>query len=355
MDLVIQHAIMHYLDPDSNDTKFVSREIEFVGEVGEAVLGILCRLITLSLDGSDTYAEDSGQSETLSACWHILSTPDSFIEKSHQMAEGLSNAMRGKGNVKKGDMLIALASDVVGPMVVILKLEQLQEFQVRYIPQDDGTFAVKLELNEGVVSSREVPQKCAFIREPSATYGYHARLHDNQVREKESAAKFFYQEFLGCRLLTTPAKRTLNFCNSAEAWRRENAVYLPQQGIVTFTRALIQHLRSGEVSFKAFAESALAGAQNSEWSVNGLAEQVQNGVYAKEMQRGEFVKSSFTPDPATIDKVLQSVNLTLSNGLRLAGPTDAMLKVFDSLDADGGNEVGHLLFKVPSSSVERNF
>lgn len=355
MDLVIDHAIMHYLDPDSSDTRLVSHEIEFTGEVGEAIRRIMCKLIKISLEASDTYAEDNGQSEALSACWHILSTPGSFVEKSRHLATCLNKAMRGKGNVKKGDMLVILARDAVGPLVAILKLEQLREFQVRYIPTEDGNFDVKLELNENVVSSREAPQKCAFIRDPSATHGYHVRLRDNQVREKESAAKFFYEDFLGCRLLTAPAKRTLNFCNSAEAWRREHAVYLPHQGVASFARALIQHLRLGEVSFKAFAESALKGVDNQELSAVSLAEQLKTGVYAKETQRGEFIKSSFTPDADTVEKVLQNVNLTLSGGLRLAGPTDAILHVLDALDGDNGDGVGRLLFKVHTSFVERAF
>lgn len=346
---------MHYLDTGASEKKIVSREIKFAGPTGEIARQVLAKMIERAHESTDVYGQDlTNTFPTLSLCWEMLAAPETFVSNSAILTYRLNAAMSGKGNVSPGDVLIAIARDLNGPFAAILKLEKLREFERKYIPLPDGTFDLELVLNEDVVSSKEVPQKCAFIRHPGATPGYHVQLRDNQVRDKEAAAKFFYHDFLHCRLLPTPSKRTINFCNSAEAWRQENATFLPHQGIVSFTKALIQALREPEIAIPAFAELALRGANNPDLSALALAEQLTASVYARERAEGLFVPSTFTPDRETADAILKNVSLNL-DGIRLSGPTDKMMQVIEAVENEDDGLDRPLPFRILASKVERSF
>lgn len=358
-DPVVERAIMHYLDPTSVEKKLVKRDIQFTGPNAAVVRDFLSRLINLAYSSSETSAETHQDgSDTVSACWHIIESPQDFVEQSVYLAERLNKVMEGKRNISKGDMLIVLARDPSGPMVAILKLEQLREFERRYIKLPDGSFEVELLLNEDVVSSNHIPQKSAFVRGRMHSYGrgYQIQLHDKQIHDKDGAAKFFYRDFLRCNLLRTPAKRTIDFCTGAEAWRQQHAQYLPMHGILSFARALEFHLlQYAEVSFEAFAEHALEGVARQELSTSGLAQQVAAYVYPKEVRERQDIPRTFAVDRDTAERLLKTIDLSLSDDLRLAGPRDSMMKVLERMKGAEGDGDRQISLLVRTGSVERTF
>src|SRR6266700_936931 len=125
---------------------------------------------------------------------------------------------------------------------------------------------------------------------------------------REAVAKFFYRDFLGCDLLTTPGARTMLFCRTVERWRNEHAAYLPYQGIVSFTKTLHEQLQSSPLVFKTFAESALSGSQNPELSSTSFADTLAAHVFP-DMPHAR--PESFEPDPAVADKLLATIHLLL--------------------------------------------
>ncbi len=340
----IEHAIMHYLDSANNKLILVDNEIDLT----PSARGFLCRLIDTSLESANAYAVDAtGASPTLLACRDMLATCTAFVPRSRELAEALYNIMARNKNISSGDLLAIAAHDSNGPLLAIFKTELNHEYERKYETRTDGTSQVILIPNDNVVpSERKPPQKCAFIRQ-TGTY-FDVQLADNQIGMKEEVAKFFYRDFLHCELLTTPAARTMNFCRTVERWRDENAVYLPHQGIVSFTKALHEQLQSSPLFFKTFAESALVGSQNSELSATSFADTLASHVFPDvPSPRPE----SFEPDPVVANKLLRTIHLSLMGGIQISGPSEMLLGILESITEQNGQLDLHLI----TPWVRRNF
>lgn len=343
--LNIEHAIMHYLDPEKKSLVLVDNEIDLNLPTKE----FLCRLINTSLDNADAYAVDiTGTSPTLLACRDMLATCTAFVPRSRELAEALYNVMTRNKNISSGDLLAIAAHNSNGPLLAIFKTDLNHEYERKYETRPDGTSQVILIPNDNVVpSERRPPQKCAFIRQDRADFD--VLLADNQIGLKEAVAKFFYRDFLGCELLTTPAARTLNFCRAVERWRREHEAYLPHQGIVSFTKALHEQLQSSPLYFKAFAESALLGSQNSGLSSASLADTLAAKVFQDipHPPRPE----SFESDPDIAKKLIGTIHLSLMGDIQISGPSEMLLGMIENITEQNGL----LDFHLTTPWIKRDF
>ncbi len=328
--LNIEHAIMHYLDPEKNSKILVDQEIDLPLPTRE----FLCRLMDTALVNADAYAVDTtGTSPTLLACRDMLATSTAFVPRSRELAEDLYAIMTKNKKISSGDLLIIAANDSNGPILGIFKTELNHEYERRYETKPDGTFQVILIPNDNVVpSDRKPPQKCAFIRQDRADFD--VLLADNQIGMKEAVAKFFYNDFLGCTLLTTPAARTMIFCRTVEQWRREHEPYLPHQGIVSFTKALHEQLQTSPVVFKAFAESALLGSQNPELSASSFADILASRVF-KDIPHPPRPES-FEPDLVVADKLIGTMHLSLMGGVQISGPSEMLRGMIENITEQNG-------------------
>jgi hypothetical protein len=352
--LSVDRAIMHLLDPDGNNTKLVHREINLHGQKNEPVREFLCRLVQSAIEHVDAYAVDAtGTSDTLSVCWHMLATESTFAPQSRDLAIKLNDIMVKKGTVSAGDLLVVIAQDASGPMVGLLKLERSTDFVHEYVTQPDGTVEVRITATDAVIPPDH--QKCAFVREPSPGRGYQVELHDDQVTrgKKGDAAKFFHRDFLQCELLTTQAARTYNFCTAAEDWRKKHRAFLPKQGIVSFTRALHQHLKSPEFSFDAFALTSIGAASDLEWHRLDLTSMLQARVYSDMLP--EDRPNIFQPHHEAAEKLLSTISLVTPEGVKLSGGAETMERILEALDKHGEDADNRLSFTVTVSAVERRF
>lgn len=359
----LEHAIIHYLDPDGDKERMVVAEINFSSSKGAVARERLEHFLKRSYDQSLIAAEAEGPldtvdgASTLGICWHTLDESKAFVSSSVLLARRLTHAMRSRHNISKGDMFVAIVRDALGPMICILKLAKWEVLERRFIPQRDGTFHVDVTPTENVISTRTIPHKCAFIRPPDHQYGSYVRLNDNQAHEREMAAHFFVEHFLGCRIIATSARRTIDFCVAAEAWRQENRLYLPRQGVVSFAKALNSLLDSSTVSFHEFAQEALAGANVNEVVVASLINALSTSVYPTEATRdvGYTTPDSFTADGETAKKLLESIDLTLSNGIRICGPRASMLNILEALDVDREEGDRKLVLPLSTTTITRKF
>jgi hypothetical protein len=344
-ELNIEHAIMHYLDPENNSLILVEQEIDLPSPTRE----FLCRLMKTALDNADTYAVDTtGTSATLLACRDMLAASPAFVPRSQELAEKLYTIMRKNKKISSGDLLIIAAHDSCGPLLGIFKTELNLEYERIYETSPDGISHVRLLPNNNVVpSDRKPPQKCAFIRQDKADFD--VLLVDNQINKKETAAQFFYRDFLGCELLPTPAARTMIFCRKVEQWRRENEQYLPYRGIVSFTKALHEQLNTSSVVFKAFAEIALLGSENQELSPTSFADFLASHVF-KDITHPPRPES-FEPDPVVADKLIGTIHLLLMGDVQISGPSEVLLRMIENID-----EVNRqLILNLTTSWIKRDF
>jgi len=250
-------------------------------------------------------------------------------------------------NISSGDLLAIAAHDSNGPLLAIFKTEINHEYERKYETKPDGTSQVILLPNNNVVpSERRPPQKCAFIRQDKTVFD--VQLADNQVGRRGTVAQFFYRDFLGCELLTTPAARTLTFCRIVERWRREYAEYLPYQGIVTFTKTLHEQLQSSILCFKAFAESALLDSQNSELSSSSFADFLAANIFPDAIHSRP---ESFELDSNMANKLLGTIHLSLMGDVQISGSSETLLRVIESV----AEQNGHLDLHLATPWVKRDF
>ncbi len=340
----VEHAIMHNLDLEKNMLILVDNEIELAPPTRE----FLCRLIETSLRNANDYAIDTmGSSQILLACRDMLTTCTTFVPRSRELAEALYKIISKNKNISSGDLLAIIAHDDNGPLLAIFKTELNHEYERKYLTKPDGTRQVILVPNDSVVpSEHRLPQKCAFIRQTKMDFDI--QLADNQVGTKGSVAKFFYHDFFGCELLTTAATRTINFCRAVEQWRTAHSVYLPQQGIVSFTKALQQQLRSSSLNFKVFAESALSGLQSSELSASSFADFLASRVFKNVSHP---LPEVFEPDLTVANKLLGTISLSLEENVQISGPAEILLSIIESVTEQNG----HLDFHLATTWVKRTF
>jgi hypothetical protein len=356
--LIVMRAILHHVDR-AFDHAFASREISLDGPQGGQIRRLLSSLIKHTLANADSIAEaEESPSPILQACWETLESSDSFAANSLRMAETLHRLMQRNRSISPGELLIALCQDGNGPFVAILKLERMEGLEYLYVHHEDGTWEAILTANHNVVPARPLPQKSAFIRAPGVDIGYHVRLRDHQAKRKPAAA-FFCQDFLGCRLLSTPAQRTMAFCEAAERWRDEHREALPRQGMVSFSRALRAHLQRPTVSFSAFADAALGGVPRARFAGQPLADTLAGAVYGPRRDPYAPPPPTFAPDAETARRLLDHTNLTLSTirlmgpaDLRLSGPADAIIGLLEQAEVDGN---GQFVLRINTSTVRRQF
>lgn len=343
--LNVDHAIMHYLDPEKDSLILVDQEIDLPAPTRE----FLCRLMDTALVNADTYAVDiTGTSPILLASRDMLASSTAFVPRSRELAKDLYDIMRKNKKISSGDLLIIVAHDSCGPLLGIFKTELNHEYERIYDTNPDGISQVRLMPNNNVVpSDRKPPQKCAFIRQDKSDFD--VLLADNQIGMKEAAAKFFYHDFLGCELLPTPSARTMIFCRTVEQWRREHEQFLPHQGIKTFTKALHEQLQTSPVVFKAFAESALLGSQNQELSPTAFADILASRVF-KDIPYPPRPES-FEPDLVVADKLVGTIHLLLVGGVQISGPSEMLLRMIENID-----EVNRqLILNLTTPSIKRDF
>lgn len=363
--IVIDHAILHHLDPDGKGMGelLVDSELDFAGQYGPIVRERLERFVQHAYEGShltavslDDIAADS-TSTTLGICWNTLDDPADFVKASRELAGRLTRAMRTRPNISEGDLFLVIAHDALGPMVGILKLEKWTELVREFVPQVDGTLKAVVVPNQDVIHTRTIPQKCAFVRRPSHQHGPYVRLNDNQARDHETPARFFIERFLECRIITTMARRTIDFCIATESWRQEHALYLPKQGIVTVARALQTHLEKPELTFTDFAHELLAGATLSAAAFESLVSHLASSVYPPEPGRNTSRSPihSFQPDPETVGNLLREMDLTLSDGTRIIGSSSTMLRKLESLIVDKEEGPRKITIPLQTNSVTRRF
>ncbi len=343
-EVIVERAIMHNLDSEKDELILVDKEIELAPPTRE----FLRRLIETSLKNADDYAIDtSGTSSTILACRDMLSTCTAFVSRSRELATALYKVMVKNKNISSGDLLAIAAYDNKGPLLALFKTEFNHEYERQYSKRPDGTYQVSLVPNDNVVpSEHRLPQKCAFIRQTRTDFD--VQLADNQIGMKGSVAKFFYHDFLGCELLTTAATRTINFCRAVEQWRTDYSVYLPHQGIISFTRALQRQLPSSPLNFKVFAEAALSGVQSSELSSSSLADFLASRVFKNDSHP---LPEAFEPDPILANKLLGTISLSLADGVQLSGPSEKLQSIIESVTAQNGE----LNFHLATTWVKRTF
>lgn len=363
VSISLEHAIIHHLDPEGNAERLVAAEIDFVGQKGDFARHRLEAFLQRSYEQSHTGAVAAreidmvGDDTTLGVSWRTLDNTDGFVSASVKLARLLSAAMRTRRNISEGDLFIAIANDDLGPMMCILKLQKWEELVREWVPHPDGTYTVEVVPNDNIIHTRTVPQKCAFIRPPNHPYGAYVRLNDTQVREREHAARFFVEQFLGCRLITTPVRRTIDFCVAAESWRQEHRLYLPLQGIASFANALDSLLTGSELSFQKFAETALTGANYNPIMLTSLVTTLAKSVYQPEGQHQlhDDAEDTFVPDQETADKMLETIDLTLSGGIRVTGPRASMLRVLAELSPDKEEGNRKLSLSLLTTTMTRKF
>lgn len=345
-DVKIEHAIMHELDREHDVLRLADRQIE----LDEAAKHFLARLMAHCAAAADAQGVDAGGSAALVAARDILAYPDLLLPRSRELAEKLYGSMVGKENISSGDLFVVIACDNCGPVLGVFKTEPSAEYSRTYRTESDGTITPLLIANDSIIpSERRPPQKCAFIREARSDQDYDVLLLDNQIGQSGDVAKFYYQGFLECELVTSAAARTLTFCRAVELWRRENKNVLPAQGIPSFARALQLHLNRSEVTFREFALEALSVLTYPSLKPDDLAEYLASKVHSdKPYPRPD----RFEPEQVTAMRLLESISLTLDGGVQISGPAQFLSSVLERASTDGG---GQLEFRLGTTSVRRNF
>ena len=208
-----------------------------------------------------TFMNAPNQISTL--CDEILANPNSFVDRSKDIANLLFRAMvDGRGNIVSGDLVICTYTEdgIETQHLALLKMEPEDGF-VGKREIVNGRTRVVLERVQGVLPTKEL-QKCAFILPANLRQ---ERRYDLVVLDQQTArfgirrpvASFFQSGFLQCKTGLHPKEQTRLFIYQSQAWINQKKDELPADVVERFKQRTSEIVQSNVVDVTGFAQETL--------------------------------------------------------------------------------------------------
>lgn len=228
-------------------------------------------------------------------CDNILTTPDTFVDCSKDIARLLFQAMvQGRGNIVPGDLVVCLYSENGDDTrhLALLKMEPQDGFRGRR-ENVNGQIRVVLERVPEVLPTSEL-QKCAFILPANLRQ---ERRHDLIVLDQQTArygirrpvASFFQAGFLHCRTGLHPKEQTRLFIYQSQAWIDQRKEELPAEDVERFKHRTTEVVEGNVVDVTTFAQEV-------------LPDPVIQDEYLGFIQEKGLESLTFEPDPQEREK-----------------------------------------------------
>lgn len=254
------------------------------------------------------------------ACQLVDSDDALFVEQSKQTADLLADAQKYRN--LPGGILVAFAGSAGVParrLIGVIKAEVHNGFTRE---QANGVMALKF-LKDLLLTAQTKLYKIGLFVEATpnaqgaAVERWQSFIYDETLTlsNRDGAAQYFYEGFLGCKFLESSARNTKKFHDLTKAFIK--GMNIPETDRINLHNALVTYLRADQsptVSVAAFGG-------------NYLADGDVRDAYERHMQAAEFPVVAVAKDLADVNSALRLRKLTFRNQVRLIAPADG----FDDL------------------------
>jgi hypothetical protein len=258
-----------------------------------------------------------------------------FIEQSKQTANLLADAQ--KFRTIPGGILVVFAGSAGVParrLIGVIKAEVHNGFTRE---NADGAMTLRFLQNLLLTAQTKLYKIGVFIEELPEALGEHggrwcSYIYDEQltISNRDGAAQYFYEGFLGCKFLESSARNTKKFHDLTKTFIR--GMDIPETEKIVLTNALVTYLKADQsptVSTLAFGESY-------------FEEGPIRDAYARHMRDANFPVVAVAKDLSDVNSALRLRKLIFRNHVRLTAPAEGFddLVTIESIEGDavgGGN------------------
>jgi len=252
-----------------------------------------------------------------------------FIEQSKQIADLLADAQKYR-NIP-GGILVAFAGSAGVParrLIGIIKAEVHNGFT----REQAGTgMTLKFLKNLLLTAQTKLYKIGLFVEATPDVEGalvgrWQSYIYDETLTlaNRDGAALYFYDGFLGCKFLESSARNTKKFHDLTKTFIKDMNISEPDR--IFLHNALVTYLKADQsptVSVVAFADTYLADVE-------------VRDAYQRHMRAANFPTVAVTKDLADVNSALRVRKLTFRNQVRLIAPAegfDNLVKV-EAIDGD---------------------
>jgi hypothetical protein len=260
--LVIDHLVLHYLDPDRGTPVLVDMD----ADLDDAMHAYFAHHISYADTNAEWQAEfDDPSNQAARTCASLLrGGSDDFAQMTHYLANSLNNIMGAKGRFRKkiapGDMIVVLYHSADSPSyrLAILKVELDKERHTREFVESNGRRKVVFKPTRNLLPLAERLQKCAIVWFDADDTAPSLRLLDKDAGPaSQGIAAFFYKDFLGASLGMSPKRRTRLFWSETNRWINAKSRHLGPHELLRFFQTRRAALSGATVDVQRFVADAL--------------------------------------------------------------------------------------------------
>ena len=219
----INEAVIHILDSNSDEPILN----EYPLELNDEIYAFLLKHIQKSLNDEELrYAVfNEGRSIVKEMSQEYLNGENNLMEVSKELSRQMFLLMKSKGNIPSCDLILVSISTEFGVLLAILKMDYVKNYthSIDFVEDKIGINIIP-QLN-GLPSSGQKIQKCAFIKPLREENDFDVMVIDKQSKSKENeeyGTNYFISGFLGCSIINNERDMTKGILNATEKWARDN-------------------------------------------------------------------------------------------------------------------------------------
>lgn len=326
LDLRLSRVVIHEVFQRADDKARVAPRYGNALENldGEAIDALRNRIISAMASPAKCLqmAIDKTANGSMFALAHQLVDSDDvlFVEQSKRVADLLADAQKYR-NIP-GGILIAFAGSAGVParrLIGVIKAEVHNGFTRE---QANGIMTLKFLKNLLLTAQTKLYKIGLFLEVAPNAHGaeverWQSFIYDETltISNRDGAAQYFYEGFLGCKFLQSSARNTKKFHDLTKAFIK--GMDIPETERVNLNNALVTYLRADQsptVSVAAFG-------------VTYLAEGEARDAYERHMRAANFPVVAVAKDLTDVNSALRLRKLTFRNQVRLIAPAEG----FDNL------------------------
>lgn len=335
IDLRLNRVIMHEVFQRTNDKNKVApqwgRTLEHLdGDASDALRNRIVSAMASPAKCLQMDIEKAGAGSMFSMARQLVDADDAlFIERSKLVADLLADSQKFR-NIPGGILIVFSGSAGVPPrrLIGVIKAEIHNGFTRE---QDGDVLTLKFLKNLLLTAQTKLYKIGIFVeaapdaaREPVSRWSPY--IYDEQLTfsNRDGAAQYFYDGFLGCKFMESSARNTKKFHDLTKKFIQSMDV--PETDRNVLINALVTYLKADQsptVSTTAFGEAYIANSEIRD-------------AYARHMRDKDFPLVAVAKDLKDVSSSLQLRKLFFRNKVRLTAPAQGFenLMTIESIDGN---------------------
>ncbi|MBN2795070.1 MAG: nucleoid-associated protein [Clostridia bacterium] len=217
-DILLEKAIIHIVDPNSDEPIIAAKPLKITEEVEEFVR----KHVIKSLNDDETISSRflSDQVEVASSIFSWIQDDEVFYNQSVALTERMFKLMKTK-DIPSGDMLFVQYVADEQRCFGLMKLDYQVSYMHNITFSEDDLVVELISQEIGLPSVGQRLKKCAFFTKAPENQ-LEMIVLDKKEKVEDGHQDFFVQDYLECVKISDDTLKTRNFKKTVEKWTQKN-------------------------------------------------------------------------------------------------------------------------------------